>query len=384
QLDPVTMLTICAAREALERAGISIKLVNRRANTYRIEHISANTIGVYMGTGIGGAHSFLENHYHPILARHKACLQELANEKSLDERARSVINRIVERMFHLGRVNPFVVSMLMPNAVSACLGLKFSITGPNTTFALACASGTAAIGHAYRAVKKGIVKVALTGGAEYLNDHYGYIFRGFDIARTLASGYDIPDKANCPFDVKHSGFLFSEGGAGLLVLEELSHALGRGAPILAEITGFAETFEAHSIMRLSRDGREIERMIRMVLVESGLAEQDVQYINAHGTGTKNNDETEASILFRCFGDKPLVNSTKSLLGHTIGASGALEAIVTALSIDSQTTHISRNLREPILDLNFVTRSANFEINAALTQSFAFGGHNAAIAMKRFR
>ncbi|MDH3692194.1 MAG: 3-oxoacyl-ACP synthase, partial [Gammaproteobacteria bacterium] len=127
----------------------------------------------------------------------------------------------------------------------------------------------------------------------------------------------------------------------------------------------------------------IERMIRMALAEARLAVDDIQYINTHGTGTKNNDVTEASVLLRCFGNKPLINSTKSLLGHTIGASGALEVIVTALSLDSQTTHVSRNLSKPIVDLNFVTRRAQFEINAALTESFAFGGHNAAIVMVRF-
>lgn len=383
ELDPVSVITICAAHEALSNAGLNAVVKDNRRNSYHIENCDPNSMGVYMGTGVGGANSFLENHYHSILARSRSVLTQLAESQNLTQRDERIVNAVIERMYHLRRVNPFIVSMLMPNAVSAALGLKYSINGPNVTLTVACASGTVAIGRAFQAIRDGVVDLALTGGAEYLDDHYGYIFRGFDVGGTLVRDCRNPAEANRPFDVKHSGFLFSQGAAGVLILEELEHAKQRGAPILAEVSGYSETFDAHSVMSLASDGLQIERMIREVVAASGLCEADIQYVNAHGTATQNNDDIEASVLLRVFGSEPIVNSTKSLLGHTIGASGALEAVVTALSLQRQIAHVSRNLQEPVLDLNFATSTTPMEINAALTQSFAFGGHNAALVFERY-
>lgn len=169
----------------------------------------------------------------------------------------------------------------------------------------------------------------------------------------------------------------------MLVLEELEHARRRGASIMAELIGFAETFDAHSMMSLAPSGQQIERMIHAALNDADLSPGDIDYINAHGTGTRNNDEVEAGVIDRVFGKSTKINSTKSLLGHTIGASGAFEALVTALTLRDGSTHICRNLDEPLLDLDFVRGVERFDPRAAISQSFAFGGHNAAVVMQRY-
>ncbi len=382
QRDPVSLLAICAAQEAISNAGLTSSLKDKRANTYSIEGLDPSRTGVFMGTGIGGAHSFLENHAHQVLARSTEGLIKLSDAGDLSRGFARVLEGVLAQMVFPRRFNPFVVSMLMPNAVSAILGIKYSITGPNTTYSLACAAGTAAIGHAFRAIRSGTVDIALTGGCEYLDDHYGGVFRGFDAANTLVQDCEERDRANRPFDQKRSGFLFSQGAAALLVLEDWDRAVGRGASITAEISGYAENFDAHNMMSMAPDGVQTERMVRLALDDAQLEPRDIQYVNAHGTGTQANDITEAQVIERVFGRSVLVNSTKSLVGHTIGASGALEAAVTALSLKHQTTHICKNLEEPIADLNFVHARESHDIEVGLSQSFAFGGHNAALVMRR--
>ena len=378
--DPVSLIAMCAAREAIENAGLSIAL--KRANTYHIEGIDASRVGVFMGTGTGGVKSLQENHAYHLLARPKSALGHLMEELPLTQEQASALQDILNCWAHIARFHPFVVSMLMPNAVSAAVGIKFSAAGPNTTYSMACASSTVSIGHALRAIRSGQVDVALTGGSEYLDHSSGGIFRGFDIANTLVQDCEHPETANRPFDKRRSGFLFSQGGAAVLVLEEYEGARKRGAPIIAEVSGYAETFDAYSMMNIAPDGVEIERMIRLALEDAQLTPNEIDYVNAHGTGTQLNDMTEAMVIERVFGRDVLVNSTKSLLGHSIGASGAMEAVVTALSLKHQTTHVCKNLEEPISELNFVRSPGPREISAALSQSFAFGGHNAALVLRR--
>ena len=226
----------------------------------------------------------------------------------------------------------------MPNALSANLGIRFGFHGQNQTICLACTSGTTAVGVAARAIQRGELDIALTGGAEYLNDPHGSIFRGFDAARTLVQNCHYPKEANRPFDVGRSGFLFAEGGAGVLVLESFERAAKRGATIIAEIAGFAESFDAFSMMSISPGGEQIERMMDRVLADVNVQQSDINYINAHGTGTEVNDREEANAIRKKFGPDVLVNATKSLIGHTIGASGALETIVTALTLRDGTAH----------------------------------------------
>jgi 3-oxoacyl-[acyl-carrier-protein] synthase II len=351
QLDPVALLALVASREALLNAGFSFAPAQRN-RTLTIAGEDPAHIGVFMGTGIGGASTFLRNH-----AIH---------------------------LSHRPRYHPFVVSMLMPNAAGAAVANKFSFHGPNVTYCVACASGTVALGHAYRAVRDGQVALAVSGGAEFLHDEHGHIFRGFDVAGTLVRDCADPDAANRPFDEKRSGFLFSEGGAAVLVLEALDHALRRGAPVIAELAGFAETFDAYSMMSLAPEGGQIERMLRAGLADAGLDAAAVDYVNAHGTGTQNNDAIEAQVIRRVFSAAAAVNSTKSLLGHTIGASGAFEALVTALSLREGRTHVNRNLETPCCDLNFVRSTEVFAPQVGVSQSFAFGGHNAALVLRRYR
>ena len=277
-----------------------------------------------------------------------------------------------------------VVAMMMPNTVSSSLGIKFSLLGPNRLYASACAAGTVAIGQAFQSIRSGEVDFALAGGSEYLHDRYGGLFRGFDIAGTLISDCSCPEQANRPFDEARSGFLFSQGGSAVLVLEDFESARRRDAPILAEIIGYGESFDANNAMALSEDGAGISRMIEMALMDAGINQGDVDYINTHGTGTPVNDAVEASVIERMFDRDTLINSTKSLLGHTIGASGAMEAVVAALSIRDQTTHICHNLENPIADLNFVRIRGSLYIDTVLSQSFAFGGHIAGILLRKCR
>lgn len=382
QLDPIAMLALGAAREAIARAGFTLMAAGERSRNFILSGTDASRAGVYLGTGIGGAYTFLHNHAHHLLQRARASLAACSDNLTSDA-DHETVGTVLELMSHGPRYNPFVVSMLMPNAASAAVGIKFSLTGPNLTYCVACASGTVAVGHGYKAVSEGQVDIAVTGGSEYLYDEHGHIFRGFDIARTLVHDYAGPETANRPFDENRSGFLFSQGGAAVLVLEELEHAQRRGATIMAELTGFAETFDAHSMMSLAHGGEQIERMIRAALADAGVTPNDVDYVNAHGTGTKINDEIEADVIERVFGKSVRVNSTKSLIGHTIGASGAFEALVTALSLRDGTTHICKNLETPLRDLNFVRRVEQCDLRVGLSQSFAFGGHNAAVVIERF-
>ncbi len=382
QLDPASLLTTCAAHEAIEKAQLVTEVKDKKGNVFHVRHIDPTQFGVFMGTGVGGLHSLLDNHCHPVLARQKTALKELMDASDLPESARATITSVVDRMHHPKRVNPFVASMFMPNALSAALGIKFSLQGVNSTCAGACAAGTIALGNAFRAVRSGAATIALAGGADYLEDYFGYIFRGFDVAGVLVQDYASAAKANRPFDKGRAGFLFSQGGAAVLVLEEFRHAVERGAPILAEIIGFAESFDAHSMMSLEPGGEQIERMIRSALSDAGIHAGDVDYVNAHGTGTQNNDAIEAKVLRRVFGKSVLVNATKSLTGHVIGGSGALEALICAFSLKHQTTHACLNLEDPVEDLNFVQSVQPRELSVAISQSFAFGGHNAGIVMRR--
>ncbi|MFC1681256.1 beta-ketoacyl-[acyl-carrier-protein] synthase family protein [Pseudomonadota bacterium] len=378
-LDASARLAILTAKEALENAGYTVYKSNKGG--YDVLGISPERFGVFMGTGVGGISSLLQNHTHPILSRSYRDIQNL-NRDDLSGVDKETLENISNRMVFPRRVNPFIVSMLMPNAISANVGLFFQLTGPNTTYAVACASGAVAIGNAFRAIQKGDVDVALAGGSEYLDDHYGYIFRGFDVAGTLARGEDA-ETLNRPFDRDRTGFVLSQGGAATLILEEFESAISRGAPIVAEIIGYGETFDAYNIMHMSPDVGQIDRMIKSTLSDAGLSACDIDYINAHGTGTRNNDEIEAEVLYKNFGSVPVVNSTKALVGHSIGASGALEAVVTAKSLMHQTTHACKNLETPICDLNFSTGLDHLSIDYALSQSFAFGGHNSALAFKKF-
>lgn len=379
QHDPVSLNALLAAREAVDNAGWwpGTDMDGLEMN------VDPRRTGVFMGTGIGGSHTFLDNHLHPVSSRARKHLHAMDSEDNLTEAQKETLAAITGRMHHPRRINPFMASMYMANTVAATLGIHFSLHGPNRTYCQACASGTVAVGEAFRAIRNGDIDAALAGGSEYFYDHHGYLFLAFDVAGTLVRDCSDPRSANCPFDRKRSGFLFSQGASVILALESLESAAERGAPVIAELTGYAESFDAHNMMAMAPGGAEIERMVRSSVQDAGLNVDEIDYVNTHGTGTLSNDEIEADVISRVFGEKPLVNATKSLVGHTIGASGALEAAVLALSLHHQTTHPSRNLNDPISDLNFVKAAGDFDLAHGLSQSFAFGGHNSALVMTRF-
>jgi len=382
QLDKSSLMAIACAFQALDSAILPCVKVDKKRNTYSIQSVDNEKFGVFMGTGVGGLTSFASCFSYQILTRQKASLSEsialLEKNNNVDS-----LKDILDKLLCPRRFNPFGVSMTMPNACSGNLGIKFKLLGSNNTLTAACASGTVAIGYGFKAIRSGELDLALVGGVEYLSDDYGAVFLGFDSVRALASGHEDPDKANRPFDKDRSGFLFSEGGGAVLVIEELEHAKKRGAPIYAEILGYAETCDGYNIMMMESSGYNIIRMIKQALADAGISEEKIDYINTHGTGTILNDETETGIIERIFGREVLINSTKSLIGHTLGASGAIEAVVTALSIHNKTTHVCRNLDNPMKDLNFVTQVDSYPIKTAISQSFGFGGHNAVIVIGEY-
>lgn len=358
QLDICEQLAIASSLQALTDTGLSIKSSGAKKNTYTLSEINASRTGVIIGTGAGGITSLIS-----AQASHF-----FSNQKSE-----------IDRPIH--RFNPFVASMMMPNACSSAVGARFCLTGLNRTVCSACSSGTTALGYAFKAIQQGIIDCALSGATEYLGDQFGGIFRSFDSAKTLLKGND--NSSNCPFDMKRNGFLFSEGGAAVLFLEEASHALSRNAPVIAEIIGFAERFDPYGSMTLEPQGHLIEEMLYEALDDAKVNSSEIDYINAHGTGTIVNDEVESMIIEKIFGNKVLVNSSKSLTGHTIGACGAIEAAITALSLNRSKIHPCLNLINPIRPLNFPRKTVSLPIKFALSESFAFGGHNSVLVFKRY-
>lgn len=379
QLDKTSLMAIASAFQALSSAGLPFAVADRKRNTYAVSGVDSERFGVFIGTGIGGLSTFASSYSHQILDRQKESLSKTIASLEGAEAAEP-LRTILAKMLSPRRSNPFGVSMTMPNACSGNLGIKFKLLGSNNTFCAACASGTVAVGYAFKSVRSGELDLAFTGGVEYLYDDYGAIFGGFDTVRALAGNHQDPEKANRPFDRDRSGFLFSEGGCAVLVIEELEHARRRGARIYAEILGYAETCDGHNIMMMERTGYNIARTITQALADAGISEKEVDYINSHGTGTVLNDETETGVIKTVFGREVLINSTKSLIGHTLGASGAIEAVVTALSIYHKVAHACRNLDNPMTDLNFVTQAGPYPIRKAISQSFGFGGHNAVLVL----
>ena len=379
QLDRSSLIALACAFQALESAGLPYVLVDKKRNTFSLPSVNSERFGVFMGSGIGGLSTFAACYSYQILHRQKESLSK-AIASLADKEGVEPLKAILEKMICPNRYNFFGAAMAMPNACSGNLGIKFKLLGGNNTFCVACASGTVALGYGFKAIRSGELDLAFAGGVEYLSDEYGTFFLGFDAVRALTNRNDDPEGANRPFDKDRSGFLFSEGGGAVLLLEELEHAKKRGAKIYAEVLGYGETCDGYNIMMMEGSGYNIIRMIKQALADAGLTEREIDYINAHGTGTVLNDETETIVLQTLFGKEVLVNSTKSLIGHSLGASGAIEALVTALSIYNQTTHICRNLENPMRDLNFVTKVAAFPIRKAMSQSFGFGGHNAVLVL----
>ncbi|MFO7614879.1 MAG: beta-ketoacyl-[acyl-carrier-protein] synthase family protein [Bacteroidales bacterium] len=273
----------------------------------------------------------------------------------------------------------------MNNAMSAWISLEFKLLGPNFTVASACASSAYAMGIAYDMISSGTADMVITGGADSIINREE--IEGFNELYALSVNPD-PEKASRPFSRDRDGFVIGEG-AGMMILESEESAKRRNAPVFAELAGYAITSEAYNIMAPMKDGEGIRHTISEALKNAGVKPEEVDYINAHGTSTTLNDMYETMAIKKVFGERACqvpVSSTKSMIGHTVGAAGVIEGIVTVMSImqDTVTPTIHLDDPDPELDLDYVPNKARKQrINCAISNSFAFGGHNATLVFKKY-
>lgn len=273
-------------------------------------------------------------------------------------------------------LHPYTVPRMIPNTVSAWVSIALKTHGLSHVITTACASGTSAIGEAFLCIKEGRAKTVICGGVDCLVDNDGLIYKGFDILGIITKS---EDGYPYPFSEERSGFLFNEGAACSLVLEDYEVAKKRGARIYAEITGYESSCDAWHIVQMEPSAEQIIKILAKI--SEG---EKVDYYNAHGTGTELNDYTEAEIIKKLYGsyDKsPYVNSTKGFIGHTLGASGAIEAAVCAYSIKNNIVH-GNIVKNPFKDINLPIEAVNADIHCALSASFGFGGHNAVLKFKK--
>lgn len=284
------------------------------------------------------------------------------------------------------KVNPFAIPMMIANMASGQVSIALGLRGPVLTDVTACASGTNSIGLAARLIKYGDADIMIAGGAEAAVSKAP--MAGFAAMKALSSRDCPPEEASCPFDVGRDGFVLGEG-SGVLVLEELEHAKKRGAHIYAELAGYGSNGDAYHITAPRPGGELAYLCMEKALKDAHTKPEEVDYINAHGTSTRLNDLNETSAIKALLGKHAYeipVNSTKSMTGHLLGAAGAIEAVVCALSIENNKVHPTINLKErdPECDLDYVTEGAkDVKINVAMSNSFGFGGHNAVIVMRRY-
>lgn len=285
-----------------------------------------------------------------------------------------------------GKVNPFAIPMMIANMASGQVSITLGLRGPVLTDVTACASGTNSIGLAARLIKYGDADIMIAGGAEAAVSKAP--MAGFAAMKALSSRDCQPEEASCPFDAGRDGFVLGEG-SGVLVLEELEHAKKRGAHIYAELAGYGSNGDAYHITAPRPGGELAYLCMEKALKDAHTKPEEVDYINAHGTSTHLNDLNETSAIKALLGKHAYeipVNSTKSMTGHLLGAAGAIEAVVCALSIENNKVHPTINLKErdPECDLDYVTEGArDVKINVAMSNSFGFGGHNAVIVMRRY-
>ncbi|MGH2749397.1 MAG: beta-ketoacyl-ACP synthase II [Actinomycetota bacterium] len=337
--DRFTHMAVAAARMAIEDAG-----------TDSLGE-SPDRVGVIVGSGIGGIGTI-----------------EREKELFLERGPRAV--------------SPFTVPKLMPNAAAAAIAMKHGLKGINYAPSSACATGAHAIGEAYRAIKDGIADVMLAGGTEAAITPLSVA--AFCRMQALSTRNDDPEHASRPFDAKRNGFVFGEG-AGVLVLETRESAENRGAQILCTLAGYGASADAHHVTQPDPEGAGASSAIRRALEDAGVAPDEVDYINAHGTSTPYNDRVETLALKSSFGNEAkriAVSSTKSQMGHLLGAAGAVEAAICALVIDRGIAPGTVNYEEadPDCDLDYVTEGPrDLDINVAVSNSFGFGGQNAVLA-----
>jgi 3-oxoacyl-[acyl-carrier-protein] synthase II len=342
--DQYTQYAVAAARQAMTNAS----LVERNG-------MDPDRIGVIIGSGIGGLKSFEEQH-------------DVYRERGV------------------GKISPFFIPMFIADIAAGIVSMMFNAKGPNYATVSACATSAHAIGDAYRTIQYGDADVMITGGAEATVTPMA--IGGFANMKALSERNDSPETASRPFDATRDGFVMGEG-AGILILEELEHALKRGATIYAEIVGYGATGDAYHLTAPAPDGEGAQRAMKRALKDAGLEPKDIQYINAHGTSTPANDFNETRAIKAVFGEYAKtvnVSSTKSATGHMLGAAGAVEAVVSAMVVGTGIIPPTINYHnpEPELDLNYTPNtSVKRDVNAVLSNSFGFGGHNTTLAIKRY-
>ena len=343
KMDKFIQFGVAAAKMAVEDSGL------------RITDAIAERVGVYVGSGMGGLPA--------IEATHSKLLEG-----------------------GVKKVSPFFIPMTIINLVSGHIAMMHGAKGPNSAVVTACASGTHAIGDAFKIIQRGDADVMIAGGTEAVISPLG--IGGFCAMRALSVRNDEPEKASRPFDALRDGFVMGEG-AGVVMLEELSWAERRGARIYAEVKGYGMTGDAYHMTTPSPEGEGAARCIKIALNDAGLSTEEVDYINAHGTSTKFNDENETAAIKSVFGKRAYempVSSTKSMTGHLLGAAGGIEAIFSVLSIENGVIPPTINYEFPDIecDLDYVpnkSRTANVDI--AMSNSFGFGGTNACLVFKKY-
>ena len=343
RMDRFTQFAVTAALEAIDDAGT------------KFEDIDPFRAGVIAGVGIGGLNLTNQEHSKYL-------------EKGPD------------------RISVFFIPMMIGNMAAGTISMKTGFKGANFCTTTACASSTHAIGEAFRKIKDGYLDVCIAGGAEACVSEFA--LSGFNNMKALTRSDDLT-RCSIPFDKERNGFVLGEG-SGMLVLEELEHAKARGAKIYAEIAGYGATGDAYHMTSPSPTGEAAAAGMRLAYEEAGLKPEDIDYINAHGTSTGLNDKYETTAIKLALGEeaarKVAINSTKSMTGHLLGAAGSVEAIVTALSCHEDFIHatVGYKVPDPECDLDYcVEGNRNTTVNAALTNSLGFGGHNATLCLKKY-
>jgi len=341
KMDPFIQYVYAAAAQAMEQSG------------YQITEENADAFGVLVGVGIGGLTTVEETH-------------------------REVLKSGIKHL------SPFFIPKLISNLGPGHISIRYGARGPTFATTSACASGSHAIGETYRMIKLGILDAGIVGGTEAAVTALGV--GGFIAMRALSTSNEEPERASRPFDKERDGFLMAEGGAAL-VIEEREAAIARGAKILAEICGYGANSDAHHITAPAPEGRIIAKCMRMSLEDNDLDPNEVDYINAHGTSTPQGDVAETQGIKRVFGEraaKIAVSSTKSMTGHTLGAAGAIESVITVLAIERGIIPptINQEHPDPECDLDYVpNRARPAKIRIALNNSFGFGGTNTTLAFR---
>lgn len=343
RIDRYAQFAICGTAQALADAGLDLGKED------------LDRIGVVIGSGIGGFHTQEEQH-----------------------------TLLVQR--GPNRISPFLIPMLIINLASGLVAMRHKIRGPNFAVVTACASGAHAIGQAARVIERGDADVMVTGGAESAITPFAYA--GFCNMGALSTRNDAGPAACCPFDARRDGFIMGEG-AGIVVLESLEHAQARGARILAEVIGYGSSGDAHHMTAPDPEGRGAALAMRRCLEDAGVKPEEIDYLNAHGTSTQLNDKCETKAVKEVFGAaarKVAISSTKSMVGHTLGASGALEfvAIILAARDGFIPPTINYAQPDPECDLDYTpNRGVAREVRVAMSNSFGFGGQNAVLMVRKW-